>query len=58
MTITSPIAIGAARGAQVVGCTVSLEVGNRFAASAKIYYPLYHNFTIGLCYFPADCVHE
>lgn len=58
LTITSPIAIGAARGAQIVGCTVTLEDGHQFTACAKIYDPLYYNFksTIGGC--SQDCVQE
>ena len=58
LTITSPIAIGAVRGAQVVACTITLEDGHQFRACAKIYDPLYYNFqsTIGRC--PQDCVRE
>lgn len=58
MTITSLIAIGAVRVAQVVGCTVVLEDGKQFAAYTKIYDSPYYNFTVVLCYCPDDCVHE
>ena len=58
LTITSSIAIGAVRGAQIVACTITPEDGHQFKACAKIYDPLYYNFqsTIGRC--PQDCVRE
>lgn len=58
LTITSPIAIGAVRGAQLVDCTVSLDDGNRFIACAKIYDPLYYNFKTSIGHSPRDCVWE
>lgn len=56
MTIISPIAIGAVRGAQVVACKITLEDRHRFKACAKIYDALYYNFQDGRC--PVDCVRE
>lgn len=56
MTVTSPIAIGAVRGAQIVACAITLEDRHRFKACAKIYDPLYYNFQDGRC--PVDCVRE
>lgn len=56
LTITSPIAIGAVRGAQIVACAITLEDGHRFKACAKIHDPLYYNFEDGRC--PQDCVRE
>lgn len=58
LTITSPIAIGAVRGAQIVGCTVTQENGYRFRACAKIYDPLYYNFKSSIGHSPQDCVDE
>lgn len=56
MTITSPIAIGAARGAQIVACTISLDDEHRFKACAKIHDPLDYNVHDDRC--PQDCVRE
>jgi hypothetical protein len=58
LTITSPIAIGAVRGAQLVECRVSLEDGHRFTACAKIYDPLYYSFKTRIGHSPRDCVWE
>lgn len=58
LVITSPIAIGSARGAQVVACTVTLQDGRPFAAAAKIYDPLYYNFEESRGHYPLDCVHK
>lgn len=58
LVITSPIAIGSARGAQVVACTVTPQDGRPFAAAAKIYDPLYYKFEESMGHFPLNCVHE
>ncbi|ROV99685.1 hypothetical protein VSDG_03027 [Cytospora chrysosperma] len=61
LTITTPIATGAARGSQVVACTVVLRDDKRqstkqFQATAKIYDPLYYNFKLELAPDPRDVV--
>lgn len=59
LVITSTIAIGSARGAQIVACTVTpLDGGDSeaFEAAAKIYDPLYYNFEHSIGYYPRDCV--
>jgi hypothetical protein len=60
LTITSSIAIGAVRGAQVVACIITPEngQGHQFKACAKIYDPLYYNFQSKLGRCPQDCVYE
>lgn len=62
LTITAPIAIGAARGSQVVTVKVTPVVGNDFGKSfeavAKIYDPLYYNFKLDLAHRPRDCVRD
>lgn len=61
LTVTTPIATGAARGSQVVACTVVLQDDKRqntkqFQATAKIYDPLYYNFKLELAPDPRDIV--
>ncbi|KAL1856329.1 hypothetical protein Daus18300_010814 [Diaporthe australafricana] len=60
LNITAPIAIGAARGSQVVTVTVTRVVANgfdeSFEAVAKIYDPLYYSFKSDLAHRPQDCV--
>lgn len=65
LVITAPIAIGAARGAQLVACTVTLchvhgspETPKPFQAVAKIFDPLYCKSIMGLAACPRDCVFE
>lgn len=60
LVITSAIAIGSARGAQIVTCTVTPLNGDSepFEATAKIYDPLYYNFEHSIGYYPRDCVEE
>lgn len=60
LVITSTIAIGSARGAQIVACTVTPLDGDSepFEAAAKIYDPLYYNFEPNIGYYPRDCVGE
>lgn len=60
LVITSTIAIGSARGAQIVACTVNPLDGDAepFEATAKIYDPLYYNFEHSIGYYPRDCVEE
>lgn len=60
LVITSTIAIGSARGAQIVACTVTPlgEDSEPFEAAAKIYDPLYYNFEHSIGYYPRDCVGE
>lgn len=58
LVLTSPIAIGSARGAQIVACTVTPQNGDPFTASAKIYDPLYYNFERDIGHAPRDCVSE
>lgn len=60
LVITSTIAIGSARGAQIVACTVTPFDGSSepFEAIAKIYDPLYYNFEHSMGHYPRDCVDE
>lgn len=58
LVITSPIAIGSARGAQVVACTVTPQDGHQFAAAAKIYDPLYYSFEHSIDHSRRDCVYR
>lgn len=64
LMITTPIAIGASRGAQVVACTIypqSDKNGNDlqpFKATAKIYDPLYYNFKLEGAHHAQDVVFE
>lgn len=60
MTIDSPIAIGGARGAQVVACTVvpNKQGKKPFKAVAKIYDALYYSFCISMVSCPTDTVWE
>lgn len=62
LTIAAPIAIGAARGSQVVTVMVTPVVGNgcgkAFEAVAKIYDPLYYSFKSDLAHRPRDCVQD
>lgn len=58
LVITSPIATGPTRGAQVVACTVTPQDGHPFAAAAKIYDPLYYDFEHSIGHFPRNCVRE
>ncbi|KAI7784983.1 hypothetical protein LA080_008382 [Diaporthe eres] len=58
LVLTSPIAIGSARGAQIVVCTVTPQNGDPFTAIAKIYDPLYYNFERDIGHSPRDCVSE
>lgn len=60
LVITSTIAIGSARGAQIVACTVTPFDGESrpFEATAKIYDPLYYNFEHSMGHYPRDCVDE
>jgi hypothetical protein len=60
LVITSTIAIGSARGAQIITCTVTPLDGDSepFEATAKIYDPLYYNFEHSIGYYPRDCVGE
>lgn len=56
LTITSPITIGGARGAQVIACVITpqTEGAKPFQAVAKIYNPLYYSFEWG--HQPQDTV--
>lgn len=67
LAITASIAIGAARGPQIVACTVypGTQKGrkgngspNPFKAAAKIYDPLYYNFKDIIGDNPRDCVYQ
>lgn len=60
LVITSPIAIGSARGPQIVACRVTPQQGDRgpFTAVAKIYDPLYYNFEHSIGNYPRDTVSE
>lgn len=60
VTIDSPISIGGARGAQVVGCTVVLDgkSGKSFKAAAKIYDALYYSFCHSMVSSPYDTVYQ
>lgn len=58
LVITSHIAAGAARGAQVVACKITPQDGDGhpFTAAAKIYDPLYYKFKSRWVDLPEDCV--
>lgn len=57
LAITTPIAIGSVRGAQVVACTITPEEGGAlFQAVAKIYDPLYYSFEFDFSHQPQDTV--
>ena len=63
LTITAPIAVGEARGAQVVSCTITLPEQNggaarTFQAVAKFYDPLYYNFQSSIGNHPEDCAYD
>ncbi|KAH8759453.1 hypothetical protein F5883DRAFT_352779, partial [Diaporthe sp. PMI_573] len=65
LEVTTPIAIGASRGAQVVGCTIFPQPDNNgkdvvqpFQAAAKIYDPLYYNFKLEGARHARDVVFE
>lgn len=61
LTITAPIAVGAARGAQIVACTIVSQDANHgrkhFHATAKIYDPLYYSFKRSIGPYPEDIVY-
>ncbi|KAH8747186.1 hypothetical protein F5883DRAFT_584449 [Diaporthe sp. PMI_573] len=62
LVVTAPIAIGAARGAQLLAVTVAQSgkdsaSGKSFEAVAKIYDPLYYNFESEIGHHPEDCVY-
>ena len=56
MTITAPISIGSAHGAQVVTCTVVSDRSKPFQAVAKIYDALYYRFAQSVGNVPRDVV--
>ncbi|KAG8158484.1 hypothetical protein KVR01_011606 [Diaporthe batatas] len=56
MTITTPIRIGSAHGAQVVACTVVQDGSKLFQAVAKIYDALYYRFAQSIGNVPRDVV--
>lgn len=64
LVVTTPIAIGASRGAQVVGCTIYPQSNNNgkvsqpFQATAKIYDPLYYNFKLELAHHARDVIFD
>jgi hypothetical protein len=58
LVITSPIAIGSARGPQIVACRVTPQKERPFTAVAKIYDPLYYNFEHSIGHYPRDTVSE
>lgn len=64
LVVTAPIAIGASRGAQVVGCTIYPQSGKNgngsqpFQATAKIYDPLYYNNKLELVHHARDVIFE
>ncbi|KAG8157429.1 hypothetical protein KVR01_012813 [Diaporthe batatas] len=58
LVITSPIAVGSARGPQIVACRVVLRDGEPFTAVAKIYDPLYYSFEHSFGHYPRDTVFE
>lgn len=63
LVVTAPIAVGAARGAQVLAVAVrqndsSTELGKSFEAVAKIYDPLYYRFESEIGHHPEDCVYS
>lgn len=64
LVVSTPIAIGASRGAQVVGCIIHPQpdkdgkVSQPFQATAKIYDPLYYNNKVELVQHARDVIHE
>jgi hypothetical protein len=63
LVVTAPLAIGAARGAQVVAVTVTQNgtdtaPGKSFEAVAKIYDPLYYSFESEIGHHPENCVYS
>ncbi|KAK2613464.1 hypothetical protein N8I77_000377 [Diaporthe amygdali] len=63
LVITTPIAIGAARGAQIVAVTVTphgtdTAPVDSYEAVAKIYDPLYYSFESEIGHHPGDCVYS
>lgn len=63
LVVTTPIAIGASRGAQVIGCTIFQSDNDQkevqpFRATAKIYDPLYYNFMTETAHHAWDIVFE
>lgn len=67
LSVTAPLAVGAARGSQVVSCTISPapkgHLGAKavphekpFHGAAKIYDPLYYPFKSDMGAFPRDTV--
>ncbi|KAH8778472.1 hypothetical protein F5883DRAFT_638973 [Diaporthe sp. PMI_573] len=61
LVVTAPIAVGAARGSQIISCIIHSLVDNGgarpFEAVAKIYDPLYYGFQSELGGGPRDIVH-
>jgi hypothetical protein len=61
LAVTAPIAVGAARGSQMISCTIHPLVdgggAQPFQAAAKIYDPLSYSFQAELGGGPQDVVH-
>lgn len=64
LVVTTPIAIGASRGAQVVGCTIYPQTDKNgkgiqpFQATAKIYDPLYYNLKLEMAHHARDIIFD
>lgn len=63
LVVTAPIAIGVARGAQLLAVTItrngsSTVLGKPFEAVARIYDPLYYRFESEIGHHPEDCVYS
>lgn len=60
LVVTAPICIGAARGAQIVNCSIHPQSGSGrpYQATAKIYDPLYYNFKAHLSHQPQDVMYD
>lgn len=63
LVVTAPIAVGAARGAQILAVTIgqndsSTASDKSFEAVAKIYDPLYYRFESEIGHHPEDCVYS
>lgn len=61
LVVTAPIAIGAARGAQLLAVTVTgkdTAPERSFEAVAKIYDPLYYSFESEIGHHPEDCTYS
>lgn len=61
LTITNPISVGGANGAQVVTCSITPgqeTAGQPFRAVAKIYDALYYAFSESIAHEPRDVVTE